>query len=186
MTTGIPFSWTLPLNHAPVTGMTSFIRPWEGGPTARGQTLPGRVATREDSGVLCFHSRRGVTHRERERPGLHSPAVAWAPRLSAGRGESGSLVVLSIFTKSLALSSCCPPCVSVQHARRPAKGVEATRGSWERHTSYHQRTVSSGAACAVLASPQPWFVAADRWVRGRVECDFRGGEALLRLPAAPR
>ena len=28
------------------------------------------------------------------------------------------------------------------------------------------------------------LVAADRWVRGRVECDFRGGGALLRLPAA--
>ena len=28
--------------------------------------------------------------RQRERPGLHSQAVAWPPRLSAGRRESGS------------------------------------------------------------------------------------------------
>lgn len=58
-----------------------------------------------------------------------------------------NLVVLSISTKSLALSSCCPPCMSLQHARRPAKGVESIRGSWEQHTSYHQRTVVWGCLC---------------------------------------
>ena len=68
-----------------------------------------------------------------------------------------NLVVLSISTKALALSSCCPPCMSLQHARRRAKRVESIWGSWERHTSYRQRAVSSGAASAALASPQRWY-----------------------------
>lgn len=106
---------------------------------------PQRLVTWEHSGRICGMNAGGGGRRQ----ATVLRSVITPPLRN--------LVVLSIFTKSLALSSCCPPCVSVQHARRPAKGVEATRGSWERHTSYHQRTVSSGAACAVLASPQPWY-----------------------------
>ena len=40
-------------------------------------------------GEQCGGSLKNIV-RQRERPGLHSPAVAWPPRLSAGRRESGS------------------------------------------------------------------------------------------------
>ena len=38
----------------------------------------------------CSHEITELFVRQRERPGLHSQAVAWPHRLSAGRRESGS------------------------------------------------------------------------------------------------
>ena len=72
--------------------------------TSTGTRAPGCCAFPLDRGArpLCRRLRgRGCANcqslpqaelfvRPRERPGLHSPAVAWPPRRSAGRRESGS------------------------------------------------------------------------------------------------
>ena len=53
-----------------------------------------RGAPATSTGSLASQRHPGIV-RQRERPGLHSQAVAWPPRLSAGRRESGSHLLSS-------------------------------------------------------------------------------------------
>ena len=61
--------------HAVFPNSTGGLTPFR--PLSGLQEIP--VATREDSGVLCFHSRRGVTHRVSLQKGMatHFSILTW-------------------------------------------------------------------------------------------------------------